>query len=724
MGDVVHRLQHLELTVKRRRYLVAAGIALAAAVFAYGLTSLQAFEGSVGQIEYATVDYRIRAAGRADAEKSDVRLVLFDSSYIASWPYLSPFPRAALATLIDAASAAGAKAIGLDVYLDRRYEALDQIDSGDVKLRNAIARAGNVVLVAPTVAIEGTNAVRTWLPPDPYFADVAAQVASADLPTPYATIRDALLSVRTNDGVKPSFAVALYAHATGLQFDSTSIAQLPGLPAQYAPHGTDATQTVPLLFEGPPSRVDRDDGAFVAVSAMAVSALAQMPDALRPYFDNKIVILGSGWHESERFRTPFYNARPKNDSTRVGESGIYGWMFGPEIHANALQNLLSRHYLVPLPAFAHWLLLIAVALTVALMTFARSVKWGALTGVVVAAGIAVVAWILFGRSNLVVPIVAPTLASLFSFLGSTSYVSIVEGRDKRMLKNAFGKYLSPEVVEQLVADPSRLKLGGDRKRISVLFSDLAGFTSMSEKLDPQRLVIVLNQYLDEMANLVMEQEGWVNKFIGDAVMALYNAPNDLPDHALRACRTALLMQTKLAELNVRWSAEDPAWSPLYVRIGVNTGDPVVGNIGGEEKFEYTALGDSVNLAARLEPACKTYGVRIMIAQETREEAADAIHVRELDMLAVYGKKEPVRVYELLALRGESIGEMTELLEHYNRGLAAFRDRDFELGLQYFRAALEVDPHDGPSLMYSERCNEYMITPPPEDWDFVERRQVK
>jgi adenylate cyclase len=707
--------------------LVAVFIALGAAVFAYGLTTLQFFEGNVGQIEYATIDMRTRSVSRADAEKSQVRLVLFDSSYIASWPYLSPFPRAALATLIDAASAAGAKAIGLDVYLDRRYPALDRIDSGDVKLRKAIQRAGNVILVAPTVAIEGTNAVRELLPPDPYFADVAAGVATADLPTPFETIRDAVFSVRTQSGFVPSFSLALYAQATGFRFDSLAATRLPGMPAQYARLSkADATQTIPILFEGPPSRTDREDGAFKAISGLALRNLAiESPESL-PFlgFKDKIVILGSGWHESERFRTPFYGARPTNDSTIIGDVGIYGWTYGPEIHANALQNLLDRQYLVPVSAAAKWLLLIAVALFVAAVTFWRSVKWGAISAFVGAAVVAVVAWIVFGRSNAIVPVVAPAFASLFAFLGSTSYVSIVEGRDKRMLRNAFGKYLSPEVVDALVADPSRLKLGGDRRRISILFSDLAGFTSMSERLDPQRLVTVLNQYLDEMSDLVMNEEGWVNKFIGDAVMALYNAPNDVPDHALRACRTALQMQAKLNELNERWRAQDPGWSSLSVRIGVSTGEPVIGNIGGEEKFEYTALGDSVNLAARLEPACKTYGVRIIIAQETRDAAGDAIRVRELDMLAVYGKSEPVRVYELLGLRGENSGEQSELIEHYNRGLSAFRDRDFELALQYFRAALDIDSEDGPSLMYCERCEEYMINPPPADWDFVERRQVK
>ena len=717
-----------------RRYAVAFLIAVGAGVVAYGLTSLRFFEGSIGQVESATLDYRVRSSTRTQADSSDVRLVLFDSSYIASWPYLAPFPRAALAKLVDAAAQGGAKAIGLDVYLDRKYDELNAIDNGDALLRDAIQRAGNVILVAPTDTIGNTNRVRRVLPPDPYFADVAAGVASADLPTPYETIRDGVLTVRTEHGLFPSFALALYAEAKGLDIDSLLAAadqqnelRLPGLPTAYGRLTGDATQTLPIFFEGPPSRENRDDGAFKAVSALALAQLASVPSALAFIgLQDKIVIMGSGWHESERFRTPFYDARPKADSSAAlaGEVGTYGWTYGPEIHANALQNLLSRHFVVPLAAGWKLLLLIAVAAAVAVMTFARGAKWGGAMVALLAIATSVAAFIVFYRTSVVIPIVAPTMASLFAFLGSTSYVSIVEGKEKRMIKGAFGKYLAPAVVEELMNDPSRLKLGGDRRHISMLFSDLAGFTSMSEVLDPQKLVAVLNEYLHEMAELVKDEGGMVDKYIGDAVMALYGAPNALPDHAVRVCRTALRMQRRLGELNDQWTMQDPDWHSLKVRIGINTGEPVVGNIGGVDKIDYTALGDSVNLAARLEPACKTYGVGIMIAQQTREEAGDEVQVRELDMLAVYGKKEPVRVYELLAMRNESIGNKAEVLEQYSKGLATFRNRDFELALQYFKAALELDPNDGPSVMYVERCEEYMVNPPPADWDFVERRQVK
>lgn len=703
-----------------RRLLIALLIAVGATTVGYILTTAQAFEKLLGQAEYTTIDYRMRSSIKAKRDSTDVVLVLFDSASVEQWPYLSPFPRAMLATLIDGLAASGARAIGLDVFLDRQYPELNALDSGDVKLRAAIARAGNVILVGPTT----TDTPRVFLPPDTFFASHAAGVATADLPTPFETIRDGVLTVQTPDGLVPSFALALYAKARGLNLDSLLQAtaqkrrlDLPGLPARYARLRADPVQPIPIIFEGPPSRTTREDGAFRAWTSFGVQQLTLFGQPL-PWVKDKVVILGSGFHDSERFRTPFYE---KPDSTGT----IYGWTYGPEIHANALQNMLSGRYAVPLSTPLVLLILLASAAAVAIVVFWQGAKWGAAASALIILATGALAFVAFDRTEVVVPIISPMIAVVVAYLGSTSYVSIVEGREKRMIKGAFGKFVSPRVADQLMADPSALKLGGDRIQISMLFSDLAGFTSMSEMMDPQKLVLVLNEYLHEMAELVKEQDGYVDKYIGDAVMALYGAPNRMDDHATRACRTAVKMQKRLHELNLKWREADPGWAKLKVRIGLNTGDPVVGNIGGAEKIQYTALGDAVNLAARLEPACKTYGVGIMLAQQTREEAGDTIKVRELDLLAVYGKKEPIRVFELLGMADEDLGaERTELLELYSKGLDAFRSRDFELAMQYFKAALEIDPGDGPSALYQERCEEYMVNPPPADWDFVERRQVK
>jgi class 3 adenylate cyclase/CHASE2 domain-containing sensor protein len=713
--------------MKYRRLLIALGIAALAAGTAWLLAHVRFLDGTVGEVERTTLDYRMRAAASVDRDSVAISLVMFDTVSVEAWPYLVPFPRSVLADLVRTAAANGAAAIGLDVYLDRQYPELSAWDDGDARLRDAIAEAGNVVLVAPSVQ-QGT--VRRFMPPDPYFAEAAAAVASADLPTPSETSRLATLAVQTEDGLVPGFALALYAVASGLDLDSLMRAaaaagalSLPGLPARHARIEDWGASNLPILWGGPPSRPDREEGTFLVYPAVAVQGLGmasgfERSPVLSAWFGGRVVLLGSGFHDSERFRSPFYDHV-------YADGELAGWTYGVEVHANALQNLMYASYLTPLHTRWALLLVFAVAVVTAGATFRRGAKWGAAAG---AAAIMLAGWLaleLFARGVIAVPIVAPVLAAVFAYTGSVGYISIVEGREKRQIRSAFSKYVPPGVVDDLMADPTRLKLGGEKRVLSILFSDLAGFTSMSEVLPPEQLVSILNEYLEEMSDIVFDEGGTLDKYIGDAVMALWGAPVPVPGHGLQACRAAVRMQDRLRALNQLWLEQGRAWPELRMRIGVNTGTPVVGNIGGQRRFDYTALGDAVNLAARLEPACKTYRVQTMISEATYAEAGDAVVVRELDMLAVYGKAEPIRVYELVALADTALpAAQTELLAHYADGLAAYRRRDFELAVQYFDAALELDAADGPTRLYRERCAGYVLNPPPVDWDFVERRQVK
>lgn len=726
----------------RKRALVAGVIAVCAALVAYGLTHLQFFDPIFGQAEERTLDWRQRSAAIAPPrDSSEVRLILLDEESAESAPYVSPFPRNVLAGVIEVASAFGASAIGLDVFLQKRYPHLPP-EGADERLRAAIEKAGNVILAAPLVQTDSGWITRR---PDPYFAEVAAGIGYADIPTAFEVVAEATLYTETLDeGLVPGFALAVYAHARGLDVDSlmASIEErgyldLPGLPRDYGRLKDHvAVHNMRIRFAGPPSRPAREvvgtagstgtgaeagSGAFLAFASEAVQSLEDVvafdPSLVSDFFgfQDNIAMVGSGFHPEEKFKTPFYL-----EKDAAGK--IYGWTFGTEVHANALHNLISGTHLRPLPASRTLFLLLMMAGVVTLATFARGVTWGVATAVALFMAELVTAWIAFGESQLFVPVVGPALAAGFAFLGSTSYISIVEGKEKRFIRGALSKYLSPVVVDELVADPSRLKLGGEKRHLSILFSDIEGFTTLSESMQPEGLVALLNEYLDEMADIVMREGGTLDKYIGDAIMALYGAPTSLPDHATRACRTALRMQRRLDQLNEVWGETDrPA---LAMRIGVNTGWPVVGNIGGDKRFDYTALGDAVNLAARLEPACKTYGVSTMISGATREAAGPAIITRELELLAVYGKEEPVAVYELVALAGEELGAKAELISLFEQGLAAYRNRDFELATPYFQAAAEIDPMDGPSLLYLERCRNFIVNPPPAEWDGVERRQVK
>lgn len=729
--------------MERQRAVLAGVLALVAAVVAFGLTHLQFFNPIFGVAEQTTLDWRQRfAATELPQDSAELRLILFDEESVAQWPYMSPFPRNVLAQLISVSSAFDAAAIGLDVYLQRRYPELNPVGGGDEALRAAIEQAGNVILAAPLARTPEGG----WVgePPDPYFADVAAGVGYAEIPTAFDVVSEATLFTRTeNLGYVPGFALAVYAQTRGLDLDSLMASietkgylDLPGLPEEYTRvKPGESVHNMKIVFAGPPSRprmetVDESGqtaseggapGAFRAFASRDIADLADLVALGIPVgealgFKGRAVMMGSGFHPEEKFKTPFYD---EPDET---SGAIKGWMFGTEVHANALYDLLTGKYLKPLSNGRTFFLLLILAAITAGVTFTGGVTWGAVTAIGLFAADAITGVVAFDATYLHVPIIGPALAAGFAFLGSTSYISIIEGKEKRVIRSAFGKYLSPVVVDELVADPSRLKLGGEKRELSILFSDLAGFTSLSESMEPDLLVGLLNEYLDDMADIVMSEGGTLDKYIGDAIMALYGAPAPLSDHAVRVCRTALRMQRRLTQLNERWAEQGRP--QLGMRIGVNTGEPVVGNIGGEKRFDYTALGDAVNLAARLEPACKIYGVSTMIAQGTKDGAGPTIQTRELDLLAVYGKEEPVPVYELVALAGEDLGELGELIEQFEKGIGAYRNRDFELATQYFQAALEIDENDGPSLLYVERCEEYMINPPPAEWDGVERRQVK
>lgn len=732
----------------RKRMIVAGVIVVTAAVAAHVLVSVQFFDTIFGQAEERTLDWRQRFVVSYPREGSEIRMILLDEASAEAAPYMSPFPRTELAEVVEVASASGARVIALDVFLQRRYPELDPVGCeqppcGDERLRDAIDTAGNVILAAPLVSTDSGFLAR---PPDPYFAEVAAGVGYAEIPSPFDVVTEATLFTRTlNRGLVPGFALATFAHSRGLDIDSlmTSIEakgrlELPGLRDEAARLREDvAVHNMRILYAGPPSRPAREDveadgqvtgtgaqgdaGAFLAFPSDAVSDLSEIvaisPEMAGDFlgFDHRVVLVGSGFHPEEKFRTPFY-------SMPDDAGNIFGWMFGTEVHANALHDLMTGSYVKDLGPWRAFFLLLTLAGITTLISFWRGVTWGAVAAGGLFVATLVTAWAAFAEMYLHVPVVGPTLATAFALLGSTSYISVIEGRDKRVIRGAFSKYLSPVVVDELVADPSRLKLGGEKRHLSILFSDLAGFTSLSESLEPEALLALLNEYLDDMADVVMSEGGTLDKYIGDAIMALYGAPAALPDHASRACRTALRMQRRLDRLNEEWAALGRP--PLGMRIGVNTGYPVVGNIGGEKRFDYTALGDAVNLAARLEPACKTYGVGILISGATKAAAGEAIVTRELELLAVYGKEEPIPVFELVALAGEELGEREEFIRQFEAGIAAYRNRDFELATQYFRAAEELDATDRPTLLYLERCREYMVNPPPTEWDGVERRQVK
>jgi adenylate cyclase len=317
---------------------------------------------------------------------------------------------------------------------------------------------------------------------------------------------------------------------------------------------------------------------------------------------------------------------------------------GVLVHATALDNLLSDGFMNDL---SRWMTIFGTVL----MGLLAGLMVTAVTGtkqtvpltaglLLIPAGVGMIAYPLGWWA----PVLPGTVAAAASVFGGLVRNYAVEGRKRRFIKSAFQHYLSPAVIEKVLVDPDALSLGGERRELTIMFSDLEGFTSLSEGLDPESLTTLLNDYLTDMTDIILEEGGTLDKYEGDAILAFWNAPLDQPDHAERACRAAVRCQQKLAER--RHEFRERCGKDMYARIGMHTGVVVVGNMGSRQRFDYTVLGDAANLASRLEGANKAFGSHLMISEVTREQAGDGFDFRPLGPIRVVGRKEPVEVFEL------------------------------------------------------------------------------
>jgi len=403
----------------------------------------------------------------------------------------------------------------------------------------------------------------------------------------------------------------------------------------------------------------------------------------------------------------------------------YGSLYpGVEVHANVIENILQQDFLERppwVPVLDMTMILVTGILLGVVALYFKAVGTAILL-VVGVGGYLIIDYMLFTQQGLWVHSVFPVFSQFLVYFGITLYRFTFEEKEKRFIKSAFSQYLAPTVVDQLVENPKLLNLGGEDKVLTAFFSDIAGFSSISEQLTASELVILLNEYLTEMTDIVMQYEGTVDKFEGDAIIAFFGAPIDFKDHATRTCYAALDMQKRLAQLRSIWKKSGR--HELFMRIGINTGEVTVGNMGSENRFDYTMIGDPVNVAARLEGANKQYYTYTMLSEFTYELAKNDIEARELDSIRVVGKKEPIKIYELLGRKGEMEDHLRLILPHFQEGLEHYKNQRWEEGITCFENALNLYEDDGPSLTYFERCITLQHHPPPPDWDGVFAMRTK
>lgn len=633
--------------------------------------------------ESRSLDLRFLIRGPLPKTDSPVIICLVDDNAAMKHGFRSPTPRTMLAEVISNLKEKGARGIGVDIILD-----MATIEEQDKALEETLDRSGKrVVLInRPPAAAGYKNSSR-----DSEVFGPVLQRFRQHAETGYSEIVVGsgeiarwigLLPVRN----QPSFVEQLYENYTGTSLEE--IAQLSEI--------ADSNRVL-LDFPGSPSRFFSSNPYF---SVFSVEELLNLPEA---FIKDKIILIGSGMEDlGDVFLTPFSTS-----------SNGYLTAFGVELHAIALDMLFQERFLRTSSTLTDFLLFLFLFLVAGILFIRLRTRYAVavLAGVVVLwAGISVIA---FSAWGLIIPLFLPILGLLFLFLVTEIVKNFWTQRQSRFLQKTFKRYLSPDLVDMLVNQQKQPDMGGEDKLITILFSDLQGFTGLSERLSPHDLVDLLNDYLAEMTATVFQQLGTLDKYQGDAIMAIYGAPLELENHAVQACHTAVRMQQKMVQLNRNLEAR--GLPLLKVRIGVNTGEAVVGNIGSEERMDYTAVGDAVNLASRLEGVNKFFGTDIIISEDTCHHVADLFETRELGKIVVKGKTNPVRIYELIGLKKAGETLETERKSIYESALHAFYRSDFDKAETLFRKALKTY-EDSPSRYMLNQVSYYRLSPPSDQWE--------
>lgn len=701
---------------KRVLYGVMTGVIVSLCIFVFDLTPLQEM------FELKTLDWRFRLLSNPQKAAKDIVIFYIDQKSLdhyarndgISWPW----PRGMYKPVIDFCVKGGAAAVVFDML----YTETSSFGSeDDAEFADAVGEAQNVFLAFFASKKEAPEKKRYGLCAEKYAIEIAGKEKLA-LPEEQSftlPVEELLKNARgagnvsadpDDDGVfrrAPlvslfqgraypflSFAASRYvAGGRTLRYDGNNLM----LGERSIP--IDSRGQMVIRYHGP-------TGTYASYSiGDIIQSYVRLESNLKPLYGpsmvkNKIVIVGC--------------SAPGLMDLRVSPfSSIYP---GAEVHATVIDNILSGDFLRRMPKpWVYFTVVLAAVLAGVIVYCVKSVAAISLLILLMLVLFVITVVLLFMQGmwfDVVVPVVA--IFSTFAVSNTVNYAT--EGKKKRQLKQMFSQYSSPAVVDELLKNPERLKLGGERKELTVFFSDIAGFTTISESMAPEPLVDLLNEYLNEMSEVILSYDGTVDKYIGDAIMAVWGAPIEQPDHAVRACLAALDCRQKLRAL--RAALKQRGLPELHARIGLSSGVMLVGNMGSKRRFDYTVVGDAVNLGSRLEGANKNYGTSIMINERTRELAGGSIVVRELDLLRVKGKNEPIRVFELVDKAGEARPETVEKIRIFHEGLQRYRQMQWDAALRAFQAVIASDPADGPAKVYVDRVEAYKKHPPEEGWDGV------
>ena len=704
----IHISKYMNLIkLTENRWVAGSVLALASIIVATILSTFDVFEN----LELKTIDARFVIRGTVPKPDTSIVIVAIDDASLGSLPSKWPYPRTYFGKMVKNLNDAGAKLIVFDVvFPDRNVDHPED----DLFLARSISDAKNVILANKVVfefLSHGTE--NTYVPPlVPPLKRTGAPWGIVNI------IMDADAVLRRYMLYQPVGRWIYY--PIGIQ----AVSALQGSNTKIMEETKDgkfmigdiavpkvSANSIYINYQGPPGTFRTyslsdilDDENFDLLGDEDTDAFEM--HKLWGTFRDKIVLVGASADELQDNRhTPFFQYESKKQQ-----------MPGVEMHANAISTILRRDFITNMNGWLQLFFLLFWTLLAAYI--AKSFKPFRALGVVVVELIIISAFVylVFAVQKGVVDLIRPMLSVVLCYVANVVHQTVTEQREKQRYRQTFQQYVAKNVVDEMLSSNELPQFGGERRELTILFSDIRKFTTFSENHPPEVVVSRLSEYLTSMVEIIFKHNGTLDKFVGDEIMAVYGAPLYFTDHAERACLTAMDMVEKLRKIQKKWSEDRKDF--FHIGIGVNTGSVIVGNLGSSQLFDYTVIGDEVNLGARLEGANKQYQTTVIISESTYARVKTKAKVRELDLVRVMGKETPIRIFELRGMNSVPEIEQDYIIDIFTEGLKAYRNRRWADALKEFRRVLRYFPSDGPAKVYTKRCLDFIENPPPIDWDGV------
>lgn len=702
--------------------------------------------GIFEELELKMLDVRSRIFSRHKAPPDDIAIILIDETSLRAMnPIVGrwPWPRSLHADLIEFLGMGGARAVLFDILFTENEripgEPADTVGANDMRLVEATEAAGNVYHAAQLLTdVEdeyNKGLLRKPLPADfiKRFSVKEAQDFVAGENNVYYIPFSHLYNASKGMGIV-EFApdqdgiyrrTRLFRHYQGSFFPVLSTVPLLDIlqPSAIRISGNE------LLLEGIKNRNHTDSDTLNIPLQDDRSYLINMYGDFKPYSMSGILASIQKIKKGELEGLPVNPEEFKDKVIFVGASAVGVEDLKPTtvgsktpgvfLHASVFSNIINKDFLIHAPPVITYLSILALSFTVALIIlWTRSFIYQiGLPFILTFIYLSTSFW--WFKSNLVYDIVAPVVAIVFSWMGSFAYLSFTEGKEKKKVKRMLGQYVSPAILAAVIDKSPQEALKaevGSKENLTILFSDIRDFTSISERLEAEKVVELLNGYLSGMSDVVFKHEGTLDKFIGDAIMAFWGAPIKVNDHGKRAVDTALEMMEQLEVFNE--GIKDKGFPPVYIGVGINTGNVILGNIGSEKKLDYTIIGDNVNLASRMEGLTKEYDCPVLITETTYEEVKNSIPCRVVDVVRVKGKKQPVKIYEPFRPKGNRSETFENIILLSGEGFGYYINREWEKARENYSRLLSLKHGDRVGEIFIKRCEDYMENEPPADWDGI------